>query len=241
MAKLHRNLYRNLYLYDPTLVNLRDFSNYYAAGAYLKNLVQLILLILAGEKSLQEHELTKNRAHRPHVNSGRVLFGAEQELGTPVPKCDHNGRVFLEGRAVLPRQAKVGDLYDPIVAEQKVGRLQIAVYDPVVVQVSDAAQHLPHQTLHLRHLEVFLHAMLHQALEVMLDKVHDHVDLVHVAADHNLAHRHHIDVLRLEESVHLSDGRDRKSFALLFHLESLQSDNLVRLLKILSNKLYQKH
>ena len=40
-------------------------------------------------------------------------------------------------------------LEDALVAEQQVGRLQVAVEDPVVVEMSDPSQQLNHQGLHL--------------------------------------------------------------------------------------------
>ncbi len=86
----------------------------------------------------------------------------------------------------------------------------------------DASQHLLQQTLHLGHLEGLLHTVLHQRLEVVLHVVHDHVDLVHVAADHNLAHGHHVHMLRLEQRVNLADRSDREAFALLLHLQTLE-------------------
>lgn len=40
-------------------------------------------------------------------------------------------------------------LEDPLVAEQQVGRLQVAMEDPVVMEMADATKQLNHQCLHL--------------------------------------------------------------------------------------------
>jgi len=39
-------------------------------------------------------------------------------------------------------------LEDPLVAQQQIGRLQIAMEDPVVVEMSDTSQQLDHESLH---------------------------------------------------------------------------------------------
>jgi len=59
------------------------------------------------------------------------------------------------------------------------------VNDPVVVQMLNASQQLHQQRLDLANAERLLHR-LHESLHVVLDVVHDDVDLVHVAADHYL-------------------------------------------------------
>ena len=70
-------------------------------------------------------------------------------------------------------------------AEQQVGCLQIAVNDPVVMEMRHPAEQLDHQRLHLSRDKRVLHR-LHQTLEVVFHVVHHDVDLVHVAAHHDL-------------------------------------------------------
>ncbi len=55
-----------------------------------------------------------------------------------------------QGAAILAGQAKVTDLEVPLVVVQYVGGLEVPVDDPVVMQVLDTLQQLPHQGLDLR-------------------------------------------------------------------------------------------
>lgn len=42
----------------------------------------------------------------------------------------------------------MADLQDALVAQQQVGRLQITMEDPVVMEMSDPSEQLNHQSLH---------------------------------------------------------------------------------------------
>ena len=55
-----------------------------------------------------------------------------------------------QGAAILAGQAKVTDLEVPLVVVQYVGGLQVSVDDPIVVQILDTLQQLPHQCLDLQ-------------------------------------------------------------------------------------------
>ena len=92
----------------------------------LEYLVQLVLLALAAEQRRHVDEFSKDAADRPDVDVRRVLLLPEQELGGSVPECDDNGRVVLQGRPVLSRQAEVSHLQDAAVAQEDVGRLEIS-------------------------------------------------------------------------------------------------------------------
>ena len=55
-----------------------------------------------------------------------------------------------QGAAILAGQAKVTDLEVPLVVVQDVGGLQVSVDDPIVMQILDTLQKLPHQCLDLQ-------------------------------------------------------------------------------------------
>lgn len=46
------------------------------------------------------------------------------------------------------RVSWLADLQDALVAQQQVGRLQITMENPVVVEMSDTSEQLNHQSLH---------------------------------------------------------------------------------------------
>ncbi len=69
---------------------------------------------------------------------------AEQQLWSAVVERRNEARVGLERRPVLARHAQVADLDLALVIVQDVGRLQVPVQHPVVVQVLDAVEQLIH-------------------------------------------------------------------------------------------------
>ncbi|RUP52479.1 hypothetical protein BC936DRAFT_141578 [Jimgerdemannia flammicorona] len=93
----------------------------------------------------------------------------------PVPQGDDQLSHGPQRAAVLPGQAKVGDLNLAAVVEQQVGGLEIAVDHPVVVQQGHGGKQLKHNGLDLGLEEGRTHA-LHEGFEVMLDEVHNDKD-----------------------------------------------------------------
>lgn len=74
-------------------------------------------------------------ADSPHVDGGAVLLLAEQQFRCAVPQC-HNDRCHgLGGLSVLARQTKVRELEHALIVQQEIARLDVAVNDPVLVQV----------------------------------------------------------------------------------------------------------
>ena len=87
--------------------------------------MQLVLLAFAAEEGGHVDELTEDAPDGPDVDVRRVQLLAEQEFGGAVPKGDDDRRVMLQGRSVLPGQAKVADFEDPVIAQKDIGCLQI--------------------------------------------------------------------------------------------------------------------
>jgi len=61
----------------------------------------------------------------PDVDVRRVFPDPEEQFRSPVPEGDHDGGVWLQRRAVLPGEAKISDLQNPVVAEEQVGSLDV--------------------------------------------------------------------------------------------------------------------
>ena len=58
----------------------------------------------------------------------------------------------MQGGAVLAGETKIADLELARIVVEDVGGFEVAVEDPVVVQVCDAPQELLHQVLHLHQM-----------------------------------------------------------------------------------------
>ena len=83
-----------------------------------------------------------------------------------------------------------------LMAKEQVRRLQVAMEDPVVVQVVDAAEELQHDALDLR-LQQRLLDGLEQLLQVVLHKLHHDEDVVNGRPNDNLVHAHNVFLLGL--------------------------------------------
>ena len=53
--------------------------------AYLEDFAELIGVILSGEKRLSVDDFCENTAHRPYIDRGRIILGAEQNIWRSVP------------------------------------------------------------------------------------------------------------------------------------------------------------
>ena len=188
---------------------------------HLEDPADLVDLGLTGEEGALVEQLCEHAPRGPQVDGGAVLVRPQQELRGAVPESDHQAGVGLQRGPVLARQPEVPDPEASAVREEQVGGLDVAVQDPVVVQVRQPAQQLDHERLDLAGQERLPHH-LHQRLEVVLQEVHHQVDLVHVVAHHDLPHVHHVLVRGLEEGVDLPERGDGEPFLLLLHLQPLQ-------------------
>ena len=62
------------------------------------------------------------------------------------------------------------------------------------------------------HPHLLLPKVPHDRLEVVVEVLHDHVDLVEGGADHHLQDAHDVGVVQAEEDVGLPERRDREAF-----------------------------
>merc|ERR550534_677450 len=193
--KLHAPYSRQLLIAGPDLLR--------GCAEQLEDLVQLINLRFAREERLHHQQLTEDASNTPDIDVRAISLGAQQELGSAIPKCDDYRGVVLQRAAIFTCQTKVAHLEDSVVAEEEIACFQVSVQDPIVVEMMYCPEELLHQTLHLsrqKHLILLPHC-LHQSLQVMLNKVHHDENLVHVRSNHDLPDSHHIDMLRNEQSV----------------------------------------
>ena len=142
-------------------------------AAELEDLGHLVDLVLALEEWLAGEELAKDAADAPHVDGGAVCARAQEELRATVPECDDERGEFWRGRVGdIAGHAKVGNLKLATVVEEEVGGLEVAVEDPVVVEVGDARGQLEEKLLDLGGEEGLGH-VFEDALEVMLHELED--------------------------------------------------------------------
>ncbi len=72
--------------------------------------MQLVLDRWAREQGSSRGHLVENATDAPHVDGGRVLGRAQQDVGRPVPEGDHFVRVGLRGNGFGAREAEIRQL-----------------------------------------------------------------------------------------------------------------------------------
>lgn len=146
-------------------------------AAELEDLGQLVDFVGALQEWLARQQLAEDAAHGPHVDGWAVFVGAEEEFGRAVPEGhDQLGKL---GRwvAVVPCHAEIGDLEGAAVVEEEVGGLEIAVEDPVFVEVADTGDKLVEESFGFGG-EEGLGEVFEEGLEVVFEEVEDEEDAV---------------------------------------------------------------
>mmetsp|Transcript_7019 Transcript_7019/g.21052 ORF Transcript_7019/g.21052 Transcript_7019/m.21052 type:complete len:329 (-) Transcript_7019:268-1254(-) len=212
---------------------------------HVKDLVDLVTLLLARQQWRLQQELGQNATGGPHVHRLAVhrpevlalAVVAQEELGWPVPKCDD---LWRHPRLVshLPGQPEVSQLHVPLVIHQDVAALEVPVDDPVLVAGVQARQNLPHHQLD--HLQVHVaRLVIPHPGQVVLHVLKHHVDstlvvvLARSLARHDLLQVHHevvvphvplsqplasLPVIRkLRQQLDLPYGCNRKPLFLVIH------------------------
>mmetsp|Transcript_10411 Transcript_10411/g.22099 ORF Transcript_10411/g.22099 Transcript_10411/m.22099 type:complete len:417 (-) Transcript_10411:311-1561(-) len=135
---------------------------------------ELLKLVAAGQDRLAQQQLGEDAADGPHVDRRAVETRTEQQLGGAVPERDDpvgvRSKLLLKG----PREAKVCKLELPLVVDQQVGALDVAVEHAVLVAVGHPLEQLLHVALDLRRCEAL--PCVGEARQVVLAKLHHHVD-----------------------------------------------------------------
>ncbi|GIX62766.1 D-alanyl-D-alanine carboxypeptidase/D-alanyl-D-alanine-endopeptidase [Babesia caballi] len=161
---------------------------------HLVDPAQLVDLVGPREERLLVQDLGEEAAGRPHVAGGVVRLRPQQQFGTPVPQRHHPIRHLLSDAVLVeicgvhslagrrhqravhapPGQPKVRDFHNPAVSHKHVRRRQIAVREPVAVQLLQPLEQLPHDALLLRHVQPDLG--VHDLLQVARHELHHDVD-----------------------------------------------------------------
>lgn len=116
----------------------------------------LLYWTLCLKQNAASQKLSKNAAHRPHVDSGRVVTCAHQDLGGPIVLRDHLLRHVLGLVWFLYTcQSKITDLQHAVAVYQQVARLYVPMQDAGRVQILKTAQDLVQ-----KHLDVVLGQVL---------------------------------------------------------------------------------
>ena len=151
----------------------------------LEDLEDLADLALTVEQRLPMGQLVQNAADRPHVNTGRVHFATEQDLGRTVPERDNLMCIALEWKAERTSQAEVSYLdFSLALVDQQVGRLQVTVHDAALVAVQKARKDLPDDRASLRNSHR-LAAAVEVLLHIEVEKLEYEVELVFAMNDVN--------------------------------------------------------
>lgn len=104
----------------------------------------------ARQDGLAGEQLRKDAPGAPEVDADTVVRGAKEELWRAVPQRDHPaGHRPRAARVERGGEAKVRDLEHPLVVEEEVGALDVAVQDAAGVAVCQPREQLPHVALHL--------------------------------------------------------------------------------------------
>lgn len=120
---------------------------------------------LARKDGLAKQHFSEDAANTPHVDSGGILSKLQQKLWGPIPPCYHqpsivsptfSNRMPSPGRwpVVVAGQAKISNLENALVVDEKVGGLHVSVQNVILVEVAQALEKLDHVALDLSLFEV---------------------------------------------------------------------------------------
>lgn len=135
----------------------------------------MVDFVAALEEGLAGEEFPEDAADAPGVDRGGVAGRAEEELGRAVPEGDDELGEFGGRVADVAGHAEVGDLELAAVVEEEIGGLEVAVEDPVVVEVGDARGELEEEGFDFGGEEGLGH-VFEDGLEVVFDEFENEED-----------------------------------------------------------------
>ena len=178
----------------------------------LEDEIELVVDLGAGKERLAADHLVEDAADAPHVDVRRVVGGAEEHVGRPVPQSDHLVRVGLGGYGLGARQPEVGELELAARIDEQVLRLEVAVQYLLGVAVGEAAQQLEEEQAYVAHAHD-VGAVVHVLLEVALEVLEDERERL-VRVD-DVVQRDDVGVLELLEQRDLAYRRARRALLVL--------------------------
>lgn len=129
------------------------------------------------EERVFGQQLGEDAAQAPDVDFKTIRFGAKEEFWGAVPEGDDKlGELWGWGGGVAGH-AEVGEFDLATVVHEEIGGFEIAVQDPVRVEVLSGGDDLKHQGFDLGGEEGFRH-VFEESFEIVFEEVHDEVDAV---------------------------------------------------------------
>ena len=110
-----------------------------------EDLEQLVLVRGAGEQGAAREHLRHDAAGAPDVDAGVVSPTPEQDVRGAIPQRDDLVAESVDGDAEGAREAEIREFQLPLVVDEQVLGLEVAVQDAVFVAEGYAAQELPHE------------------------------------------------------------------------------------------------
>ena len=92
--------------------------------------------------TLPEKEFCQDAANRPDIHPDAVVLGSEEKFWSSIPPGDHDVSVNTSGRTKISGQAKVTQLEATFAVHQEIVGFEVAVKDPVVVEILQSEQGL---------------------------------------------------------------------------------------------------
>ena len=200
---------------------------------------QLLELGVARKESLTPCHLSKDATDGPDINGGGVMSGSKKNLRSPVPESNDLVRVALERNGEGASESKICDLQNPpVLVDQQILGLEIAVENAVGVAVSDALAELVEETLNqgrregprVGALAMRIDELFEIGFEVLEDEVEERLA---VFVEGGFDAEEADDVERLGEHLEQGDFAERgrgNTFFVHFETGFLQGDDFAALL-----------
>jgi hypothetical protein len=105
-----------------------------------EDLLELLLLVVAGKEGLVVNNLGEDAADWPDVNWGRVVLGAHQYVGRTVPQSDDFVGEVLDRDSKGTGQAEISKLEDTLTVDKKILGLEISMKDLVLMALTNTGE-----------------------------------------------------------------------------------------------------
>ena len=187
--------------------------------------LDLVELRVPGEIRGAHDELSKDGADGPDVDGARVVLGAKEELGGPVPAGDDVGGHDLVGVGEAAGETEIGKLDLAVGGDEQVVGLDIAVEDEALVAEPDGPGQHAHPGLDVGGAVADDVGVSDEHLEVAEGEELEHEVEVLVLGGEDGEERDDVGVLQLLEVLQFADGvRGHTLGVLLLDLDLLDCD-----------------
>lgn len=116
----------------------------------LKDLQELVVVVVAGEKGFFVNDLGEDAADRPNVDRGGAILAAHENVRGPAPEGDYLVGKVLHGDSEGTCQPEIGQLEDSLPVDEEVLGLQVPVQHLVLMALLNAVQQLEQEAFNLR-------------------------------------------------------------------------------------------